>query len=274
MNKNNFQLFHHIMLALTAIFYAASTSLQLFNHWPSVPLILFLGAGTILAYRIATWRPLISLFPFQFGFQSGYNKIIFYVLLLIVLVSLVQLPKNSVIGTLIMGTLTALYFSQWKSKEKLQSGLRSVPLIKNILLASIWAAATVWFPSHEKGFATGELYLFMSRFIYILAICFAVDLRDLENDRSQKTNTLPVIYGYNKIKSLCIILLLIFIALTFFRSSFVRVPYRNSYEEYVLISSAVLTIVCLLSLKKNDSYNYYTLLLDGNMFLQSFMLIV
>ncbi len=273
-SKNNFRIIHHCLLALTAVFYASTTSLQLFNTWPSWQLLLFLGSATLLAYRIAHWKPVITRVPFQIKLQGKHNKFVLSFLVLIVLFTLIQLPITAIIGALMMGLFSGLYFSQWNIHGKLKSGLRSIPLIKNMLLAFVWAATTVWFPAHQSGNAGGEMYLFTSRFIYILAICFAVDLRDLETDRIQKTKTLPVIYGYQKIKILCVILLLLFLALTIMRSAFVEIPFRTAYNDKVLIGSSIISILSLFFLKEKDTYNRYTILMDGNMFLQSFMLVV
>lgn len=273
-SKNNFRIIHHCLLALTAVFYASTTSLQLFNTWPSWQLLLFLGSATLLAYRIAHWKPVITRVPFQIKLQGKHNKFVLSFLVLIVLFTSIQLPITAIIGALMMGLFSGLYFSQWNIHGKLKSGLRSIPLIKNMLLAFVWAATTVWFPAHQSGNAGGEMYLFTSRFIYILAICFAVDLRDLETDRIQKTKTLPVIYGYQKIKILCVILLLLFLALTIMRSAFVEIPFRTAYNDKVLIGSSIISILSLFFLKEKDTYNRYTILMDGNMFLQSFMLVV
>ncbi len=272
--KNNFRIIHHCLLALTAVFYASTTSLQLFNSWPSWQLLLFLGSATLLAYRIAHWKPVIIRTPFQINLQGKHNKFELSFLVLIVLFTLVQLPFAAIIGALMMGLFSGLYFSQWNIQGKIKSGLRSIPLIKNILLAFVWSATTVWFPAHQSGYVGGEMYLFTSRFIYILAICFAVDLRDLDTDRNQNIKTLPVIYGYQKIKILCVILLLLFLALTILRSSFVEIPFRTIYNDSVLIGSSIITILSLFFLKEKDSYNRYTVLMDGNMFLQSFLLVV
>ena len=73
MTKNNFQYLHHFLLALTALLYTTSTSLELYNSKPQWQLLAFVFTSTYLVYRLAVNRPIISLQTFRITFQSKNN---------------------------------------------------------------------------------------------------------------------------------------------------------------------------------------------------------
>ncbi len=272
MTKNNFQYLHHFLLALTALLYTTSTSLELYHNKPQWQLLTFVFTSTFLVYRLATNRPIISFQPFKITFQSKNNKRFFFLVFLLVLILFILLPLLTKLIAVFMGVITLLYFLQWNINGKTQSGLRSVPLLKNIVLALVWTSTTIWLSIQNLENINEIYYLFITRFIYILAICLGVDLRDWKIDQVQKTTTLPVLYGFNKIKIVAIILLLLFVTLVFLKSQLFELPVRNNYRSLVQITSGILSIICLVSLSEKHSYNRYTIMLDGNMFLQALLL--
>lgn len=274
MNRNKFRFFHHLILAFTTLLYSSDTSIRLLNCWPSWQILFFLAINTLLAYTIANQRPIIDLYPTKLTFQSKVNKPKFYFLLLAVGITLSMLTNKIIIVAFILGSLTSMYFVQWKINGKTIRGLRSIPLIKNILLAIVWSATTVWFTSNSFECSGAIFYLFITRFVYIFAICIAVDLRDIEVDREQNTSTLPILFGYKKIKILCYILLVLFLALILFKPDSIIIPFHKHYHDYILCFSSILTMASLALLKERDSYFRQTIILDGNMFLQAFLLVI
>jgi len=274
MNRNKFRFFHHLTLAFTTLLYSSDTSIRLLNCWPSWQILFFLGISTLLAYTIANQRPIINFYPTKLKFQSTVNKPKFYFLLVAVVIALSLLTYKIIIVAFILGSLTSLYFVQWVINGKTISGIRSIPLIKNILLAIVWSATTVWFTSNSFEFSESIFYLFITRFVYVFAICLAVDLRDIAVDRDQNTTTLPILFGYKKIKILCYILLVLFLALILFKPESIKIPFQKYYHDYILCFSSILTIASLTLLKEKDSYFRQTILLDGNMFLQAFLLVI
>ncbi|CAN5544202.1 hypothetical protein BH11BAC2_BH11BAC2_08820 [soil metagenome] len=252
---------------------AASSSIQLLGVYPPLQLLLFIFSGTFLAYRFAAWKIYLQVKPLRIGFQERPGIVAFLIPFILTIIPLLSLHSRAIFWALGIALFSSLYFLQWGQKGALKNGLRSVPLLKNVLLAGAWSVTTVWFPCYEQGWSSGTWYLFITRFIFILAICFGVDLRDLDTDRSQQLKTLPVLFGYRAIKIICLILFALFIALVFLKPADVLIPFRNPEQKTALVVSCVITSIALILLKRNDSTLKYTLLLDGSMLLQALMII-
>lgn len=263
---------HHFVLAITAVFLTASASIQLTGKWPTFSMSLFIGATTFLTYNVAAWNPFFQWNPFKVGFQKPPALWYFLLLIILVVFPVMKLPDGSVRIALYISIATFLYFLRWGKQGRLNSGLRSIPLVKNILLAGTWALMTVWFPNHNVGITTPLNYLLAGRFIYILAICFGVDLRDIHIDKIQSHTTLPVLLGYRTMKVFALILLLVFAVIIILQPATVLIPFRNNLQRAALLISTVIGMGCLLYLKENDRPEKYTILLDGHMLFQSVLI--
>jgi 1,4-dihydroxy-2-naphthoate octaprenyltransferase len=260
------------VLAVTAILLSASATLQLSGKWPSLKMAFFIGASTFIAYYVAAWKPYLQWRPMQFGFQKAPLKRHFLIYLFgLGLLLFFTLPADCRPGAFLITGITFLYFLQWGKDGKHSTGLRSIPLIKNILLAGSWTLMTVWLPNHLV-WSTASNYLLVSRFIYLLAICFGVDLRDITTDRKQDHTTLSVLLGFRTMKYCSLILLVIFAAFTMLQPEITFIQYRGSIQRMTLLISTAIIIAGFLHLKENDRSEKFTILLDGHMFLQGLLI--
>lgn len=75
--------------------------------------------------------------------------------------------------------------------------LKSVPVLKNIIVAANWAIITVAFPLVYLGVGVGAMTAFLALFIFMRIFIGSVffDMRDVRGDKKERTMTLPVIFG-------------------------------------------------------------------------------
>jgi 4-hydroxybenzoate polyprenyltransferase len=149
-------------------------------------------------------------------------------------------------------------------KQRKVRPLRSVPLLKVFLIAYVWAAVTVLFPLMDAGMPIWDapvLWLFLRRFLFILALALLFDIRDYTYDRHTNTLTFPGWMGVRNTKLFSLGLLLLYIVLL--------LNTENGIMLWALISSAVgaATVVLLSSAAKPRIY--YALLADGAMLLHA-----
>ncbi len=225
-----------------------------FGTAPLLTPILTTFAMTFFAYRLSAHRPLIvSRFPF-FTFEARLP------LAELVLTSAMMIGLFLLAGTHIRrmlpftALLTVLYFLRWRIGKKELPGLRGIPGLKNLVLATAWALITV-------GFTTGlhpddQLWrlLFFHRLLLILLLGIGVDLRDLRNDRRSGIVTLPILYGFPFVRTTTFILGAA-ISFYYFRNGVLTTA--PLFLPFLLLSVSVAL------LRPNDRPFRFTLLLDG-----------
>ncbi|RYD96885.1 MAG: hypothetical protein EOP50_06210 [Sphingobacteriales bacterium] len=148
-------------------------------------------------------------------------------------------------------------------KEKLRN-LRSIPLLKVILIAYVWAAVTVQLPLLHARVPLAETYsyfLLYGRFLFILALAPLFDIRDVERDKLANVITLPALIGHAAAKAVSVILLLVFSGLVFL--------HYNFWFALALACSAAAAILVVVSAKPGKSERFYSGWADGMMLLQA-----
>jgi 4-hydroxybenzoate polyprenyltransferase len=78
--------------------------------------------------------------------------------------------------------------------------LKDIPVIKNVVVASIWATGGTLLPAmsmkHEQSLMIAAVFYFMIAKCFINTVLY--DVRDLKGDRENNVRTLPVILGERK----------------------------------------------------------------------------
>lgn len=145
-----------------------------------------------------------------------------------------------------------------------QRRLRDFPYIKVFLIAIIWS----WFTSfvlleHFSNLSTAVIFSYgVERFLFVLAITLPFDIRDIEIDRLDGTETIPGRLGINSAKRIALISLLA-------AAGFLVILHNNGVLEVNYLLSAFITyflagLLIWRSSPNNHDY-YYTGLMDGLM---------
>jgi 4-hydroxybenzoate polyprenyltransferase len=112
--------------------------------------------------------------------------------------------------------------------------------------------------------------VFFRRFIFMFILCLLFDIRDVEVDKTEAINTLPVRIGINKSYLLCYVFLALFVSLTLIE--FLYNPEPGQF--WVMLISALATLLTVQYSRKNNSDFVYLACVDGMMLLQAVMVIL
>lgn len=144
--------------------------------------------------------------------------------------------------------------------------LRDLPFAKVFLVSLTVSYVTTYLPLYHQ-FLYDPTNLFMlgsfgARAFFLLAITIPFDIRDVEFDAPSTLNTLPLIFGIEKAKTISLYALSFFAGLSFFL-------FRESvFAAIALMLSAIITAWIVSYAKKDSSEYYFSLLVEGTMILQ------
>jgi 4-hydroxybenzoate polyprenyltransferase len=150
--------------------------------------------------------------------------------------------------------------------------LRKVKFTKQFYIAFIWVMVCVVIPflfDEEtffglKYFDKDEWLYVVSQFCFIAALCIPFDIRDVEKDKLEATNSLPVSIGIRNSKYAAIGLLLVYFSLSFFIETKSLIGVRG----IVLVAASSVVWFSKSGLHRY----YYTYLADGIIILQTLLL--
>ena len=165
---------------------------------------------------------------------------------LLMLVYLGTKSKNEVL--LLLFPLAALTF--FYSVPLLgRTNLRSVPGLKLILIATVWAVVTVFLPviQYEIQFSKDLVIIFIQRVLFIAAITLPFDIRDLTFDTAS-LKTIPQVYGIQKTKKIGLVLLMFFVGLNFL---------KEASQPYIRIEFIITLVSLGLLLRATSDQNRY-----------------
>lgn len=143
--------------------------------------------------------------------------------------------------------------------------LRSVPLLKVFLIAYVWAVVTAMFPLLDAGMEVWQpqaLWLFLRRFLFILALALLFDIRDYTYDRHMNTLTFPGWMGVRNTKLLSLGLLLLYV-LVLVGSG------ESGLILWALLASAAGAAIIVWRSAVNRPRAYFAILADGAMLLHA-----
>jgi hypothetical protein len=155
-----------------------------------------------------------------------------------------------------------------------QTHLRSIAGLKGGVITFVWTAVTCIYPmllhsfpeSDHKYFFYGYNGLLMAqRFFFILPLCITFNVRDMEADKSAGIRTVPLAYGIQATKIICLLSLFLFTA-------FLRFPFGKI--EIALLVSAIVTAIFILGTSKSRSEYFYSFWIDGMILLQAGLIVL
>lgn len=168
-------------------------------------------------------------------------------------------PLNLILWFVPVAVLSFAYFLP-------VTNLRAIPIVKAVVVALVWTCITYFFPlvllSPSGGGEGGGL----ARFFFLLSLAIAFNIRDIEVDRTAEIKTLPVIFGIQKTKIVCVFFLMICGVFAVFTSYEVEIKFG------LLLSAASSSILILFASEKRSEY-FYSLWMDGMILLHAIILL-
>jgi len=144
--------------------------------------------------------------------------------------------------------------------------LRKLPYFKPILIAYIWAC-TCTAPALYSNLNSINYWIWVECFLFILALAIPFDIRDIKTDSLESIKTIPIKFGINNSRFICLVLFLCSLILQY------------QYIEFTFTSimiSLSLTAIYIFLLKKScpgQNDNYFLYGFDGLMGFKLFFLL-
>ncbi|WP_129365152.1 hypothetical protein [Lutibacter sp. HS1-25] len=252
----DFYIFSNIHVALAGFCMAKISLLKFENSSYKMPVFIALSIvvsyNFIRFYEIKTSR-LIWLKTWFYEFKkslivlSAFSTLgIWYIL------GFTNFNFNSLIILIPFALITFFYVVPVYKNEKIEVSFRNFPSIKIFSIAISWAAICVLFALDEANIALDKnVWIeFVQRFFILIAITLPFDIRDVNYD-SKKLKTLPHVLGVKTSKQFGLILLIIFVLLTFFKENYLI------SEVYINIIVSIIT-GCFLWFSSAEKSRYYT----------------
>lgn len=149
--------------------------------------------------------------------------------------------------------------------------LKDIGWLKGFLLAAVWTMVTAVLPIvYYRQSALSYPFECLLRFIFMLLLCLAFDIRDMKVDQEQGIHTMPSRLGLVNTYALMNGLAVLFIGL----ASIQFLRFEQWSRLWVLVFSAMSTIAAIHYVRKHPSDRNYILFVDGQMLLQALLLVL
>ncbi|GAB3541822.1 hypothetical protein GCM10027443_41680 [Pontibacter brevis] len=265
-------LYSHVFISFCA--YSLTIETYLLANVPmSLPLAAFVFLATLFTYNLSSVQSVLR-YPQPKGGRQGAswsqrNKMLLagVGLASIVAAAAVYISFDLDINIwflLHLALISIGYTVPVRHKAKVVKPLRSVPLLKVFLIAYVWAAVTVLVPLMDAGvqmWETEALWLFLRRFLFILALALLFDIRDYNYDRTTNTLTFPGWIGVQNTRLFSLGLLLLYVLLL--------LNTESGLVLWALIGSAVGAAMVISLSSERKPRIYYAVLADGAMLLHA-----
>jgi len=274
-------LFSNIFMSLCAVTQALVT-LQLIGARPTYPLLILLFTSTLFIYNISIFlskpkRPARSPFRRMRWFFYYYKAMV--VITAACAVSLVPLffliSERSRLLLILLSVLSVGYSLPIFKKGNKRFGLRNVPGIKSLMITLVWVMSCVVLPIFESEHwqqirvsVSDEAILIAKRALFIFALTIPFDIRDLFQDSTAGTKTIPVIFGEKKAYLFCQALLAGYMVLLFlFKGN------GFNHDFFALSLTAILMGWLIFKSEWEKDEYYYFFYMDGVLILQYVFLV-
>lgn len=265
----NFILFGNLYVALGAFSLCVSSSIELSIH-PILNYAILCFFATLFIYntqRIVYTKQNHNIAHSIRRSWIEQNRQVVFLLLIVSIAGLITLLFFNP-TTIFLYLIPLFFFSLAYFFPSIE--LRKNAFLKQFILVFVWTATTAIVPTLMAKANTinqNDLFFFIARFCFMVAICLPFDIRDMNIDSSDKTATIPQLIGEKKTKLLAIGFAIIYLALeyTLFINNFIDIPILLTHLLTTLI------IIVLIAIKSKSEY-VYIFGLDGTMLLNGLLI--
>jgi 4-hydroxybenzoate polyprenyltransferase len=194
------------------------------------------------------------------------------------LITFPMLEKEMMTGFLIAGLLTLSYSLPMIRRKGQFIRMREITYLKVFTVAFGWTFITVVIPllpvleiiSMEE-----MIIILLRRFLFIYAITIPFEIRDMERERRFGNISLPMIYGIRKMKSVGIIMLVLFCILSAVQEKYFLFDVASRKPIFIpLLVSATTAAFLIMNASDKKTNWYFKFWTDGTMILQFLLLLL
>jgi 4-hydroxybenzoate polyprenyltransferase len=231
-----------------------------------LPALTAVFLSALLAYSLSKIRIRLHVASRESSLITGPREhiaIVISCLLLLLPVSF-YMELHQLLWLVISAVFSFLYMIPVYLNKSPVSGLRSIFLIKNILLSLVWAITTVIIPAGydwTELTAPGVMWIMARRFLFIYCLATLYDIPDTASDLKARVDTIPARLGSRKANFLAFITLLLFLIFTLLD------PFLPGSITLALTASAFYTCAIMFLPAKHPVR--YKLLVDSAMALRA-----
>lgn len=263
-------LFSAAWIAVCAVALSIESTIILQAAFPAGPILLFAGASAFCHYNLHYFvRERDEALSARDRWSQRHRYWFAPAVIISGLVSTVCLFYFSVSELIAVAVLAAV--SLFYSLPLLPGGfrLKQLGVCKPFILAAVWTIVTVWLPAHQTDPWLLSLVL-SRRFVFMLVLCLAFDIRDQQKDQLQSIRTIPIRFGAKLTYYLMDGLLVLFAILALLVEwQLGRLPILIA-----LMLSAIVTKVVIRMTTRYTSELYYLGVIDGMMVMQALLVVV
>jgi hypothetical protein len=272
----SFSLRSHLIVSIAATVLAYQSLLLTGDYSFRNPLLLLIFFGTIFVYNLA--HCIIDLPSkeskkiFRFNRDFNFHLILCLISFVFFMVGFVKTNTSEKIIIFITGICTLAYEMPFAKNSQRLRGVRNIPVLKNILLAGVWAVATAWLPLTGKTATIHSLdltFIFLKRFFFVLPLCMVFDIRDQWSDLKNNIRTIPNQVGIPATKNLSYLAMMFFVIVVYLHKKSMEAIGSPLLDFSVpLYISAVMASVFIYLINEEKKNAYYIFVIDGSMILQ------
>lgn len=202
----------HVALAVMSLI---GVTLILLDIPPNCFLLAFTGFSTVVCYNFIKYGVEAEKYLIVSNRYHRYIQMFSFLCFGFAMFFLAQLDQKIWWAIGILGFVSTLYAVPLLPKS---GNLRSFGGMKIFIVAIVWSGFTIMLPvlDAQLTFSWDIGVLFAQRFLLVLILILPFEIRDLKWD-SQDLRTLPQILGVQKTRKLGVVLIIIFLLLTFLR---------------------------------------------------------
>ncbi len=212
---------------------------------------IFIFCATFLAYNL----PVITRYLRS---PAGHEFFIGMYILLITLVFYISIGFGMAkfIYLLHLGIIAFVYNYPFKSDQWAFLPVRTIPFLKIILIAYVWASIGSILPLFQSDYEPSIVYkmvIFFIQFLFIAAITLPFDIRDYSHDMNNRIKTFPGYFGIRNTRMAGLFLSVCYILIS--------VLTLHSTIPFIMIGVIMMILIYLSEEDKGEFY--YTGIIDG-----------
>jgi len=264
----------NLFIAVCAVVMVCQTYTLFLTSAPDIYFLSFVFFSTICSYSFHWYLTSSSILPSPRIAWTNANRTLHAVLFVIGLAGagfFFFFLLSHWYWLLLSGIITFLYTAP-KIPHPLFRALRKIAFGKTIFLALVWTHVTCILPlliADEPWSAKWTLFI-ISRFFLIYAICILFDYRDREDDSVNAVHSLITNLSTKTVFIIFISSIFIFIITTIGMYWF----HQPAIHIFILLIPGFITASLFNIAKSNFSDTLYYLILDGQMALSAFILLI
>jgi hypothetical protein len=203
---------------------------------------------------------------FSFPKENILFVIVLFANILILFVASLNIPIRQTIYLLHLGVISFLYNFPFKISRIPYIPARTIPFLKIIMIAYVWASIGSVYCGFESPIITNAkvVSVFMVQFLFIITITLPFDIRDHIIDKNSGIKTIPGLVGIEKTRYIGYVLAFVY-------ALFAGVTLSSLYA---FITPGIVIILLTKNSGEHRNEFYYTGLIDGFIIVNFLLMLV